>query len=128
MDDYILKILSRQGSREEAAPETVWEKPRYISRETDTDGLRPGAEAENDEAAAQTAKRVEMLWTMFREMEPLTGALPEEDPERKGRGQSDGYISPSLSRLSGIVFGRRTVPLTPESLSMFYQRDARRFS
>ena len=45
-----------------------------------------------------------------------------------GNGGSVWHVPESLSRFSGTVFGQKSRQLTPEGLSMFYQRDARRFS
>ncbi len=128
MDDYILKVLSRQELREEASAEGVWEKGRYISREVP--GNSENAEPEQGiySAEAEEINREKTLWSVLRDMEPLTLRALEEKRETREAVSVGGYVSPALTRLSGVVFGQKSQQLTPEGLSMFYQRDARRFS
>lgn len=129
MDDYILKVLSRQLFREETAPEVLLEKQRYISREEPEErDAREHPARFTEDGAEPWGKGEAALWSMLKGMEPLSvGAFRETE-----RGRQDGahswHVPESLSRLSGTVFAQKTRQLSPEGLSMFYQRDARRFS
>lgn len=127
MDDYILKILSRQRAREETAGETLREKGRYLSRETESEtGNKIRLSQEQRRAQAERSEAV--LWAMLKSMEPLSLVAAEVRQTTGESGGSVWRVPESLSRFSGTVFGERTRQLTPEGLSMFYQRDARRFS
>ena len=127
MDDYILKILSRQRIREESAGEMLRERDRYLSREpemeTEDKALFP------QEQSRERAERSEnALWTMLKGMEPVAMTRYENRGSHGGNGGSVWHVPESLSRFFGTVFGQKSRQLTPEGLSMFYQRDARRFS
>lgn len=127
MDDYILKVLSRQSLPEETAGKVLREKERYLSR-----ALREGTEdrkiLSQEQDRGQAEKKQAVLWSMLKSMEPLSMATPIASQAGGNGGGSVWHVPESLSRFSGTVFGQKTRQLTPEGLSMFYQRDARRFS
>lgn len=129
MDDYILRVLFRQTAHEEAAAEALQEKQRYMSREVPegTENRENPAQSRNDRTERTTTGEAG-LWAMLKNMEPLSLAVFTDREAGADGGENARYIPDSLSRLSGVVFGQKARQLTPEGLSLFYQRDARRFS
>lgn len=129
MDDYIRKILSRQRFREETASEVLLKKQQYLAQESpEGAALRKEQEKEKTTGVASADKREAALWALLKGMESLSTAAFRKTEESRQDEARSWHVPESLSRFSGTVFGQEHRQLTPEGLSMFYQRDARRFS
>lgn len=130
MDDYILDLLRLQGEPEgEAARELVVDLPAGIPGETDAAGLHRQnlREAVSDKAEQAGRKivdeRRDTLWQMAEKMNSAM-TVPAQFREESA---PKAYGSQRVSFFSA----RHTVEnesVSPEGLSMFFQRDARRYS
>ena len=136
MDDYILKVLKiQEGFRAERTGEAVKEK---LEREEIVPGERTGA-ALSEEAVAeevQTAayekqdagEKTENLQSMLTRMEPVVlGYGADRQRERKTVWDNvEGAVFSTSFASREQAQAKQT--LGPEGLSMFFQRDARRYS
>lgn len=133
MDDYIQVLLEFQGIGEEEnenAPELmedvltisaldVQEKP--VSRPEQGQGVR-----REEEVRKETSEEASgLLWKLLQQMRPVT--VPGENQVENLAQEKDSPPNRAVRFSYGSVPNERR-ELTPENLSMFFQRDARRYS
>lgn len=133
MDDYIQVLLEFQGIGEEEnenAPELtedvfaisalgVQEKP--ASRPEQGQGVR-----REEEVRKETAEETSgLLWKLLQQMRPVT--VHGENQVENLAQEKDSPPNQAVRFSCGSVPNERR-ELTPENLSMFFQRDARRYS
>lgn len=141
MDDYILEILRMQEMPEQGQalslrlddPETLAIPSEQPERRAEKRTEEPVAFGEGGTTAEKSEEKVqrnvthdrETVWRLLRQMEPV------QPVSGTGTGIDEAQSGPKMERVL-MASGQTPVraeqkEVSPEALSMFFQRDARRY-